>query len=205
MNALMIILCAFVTPNFVTCSWYGEPFHGRLTACGEAYDMNAISVAHKTLPIGTVTRFYYNGRSIKAIVNDRGPYISGRDFDLSKAAFEELFGDLDIGVVNNVHYEIIGYRTRDTMLWNMEDWVWKAGNKPRETLPRKSYEEQNAKPFCAKRLRSLIYCLIQRYQNLISIHMKWPPKLIGCSRSNNENHTCFWESYGVGVSTLPLK
>jgi rare lipoprotein A len=66
-------------------SWYGEDFHGRLTANGEVYDMNSISAAHPTLPIPSYARVtnLQNGRSIIVRVNDRGPFKGNRLIDLS--------------------------------------------------------------------------------------------------------------------------
>jgi rare lipoprotein A len=73
-------------------SWYGVPFHGRTTASGETYDMNGFTIAHKTLPLGTFVKLRnpVNGIEAVAIVNDRGPYIKGRDFDLSWALAKKL-------------------------------------------------------------------------------------------------------------------
>ncbi len=66
-------------------SWYGTDFHGRKTANGEVYDMNAISAAHPTMPMPSYARVtnLENGRSIVVRVNDRGPYAHGRIIDLS--------------------------------------------------------------------------------------------------------------------------
>jgi peptidoglycan lytic transglycosylase len=66
-------------------SWYGPDFHGRKTANGEVYDMNAISAAHPTMPMPSYARVtnLENGRSIVVRVNDRGPYAHGRIIDLS--------------------------------------------------------------------------------------------------------------------------
>ena len=73
-------------------SWYGEPFHGRKTASGEVYDMDKISAAHKTLPLHTwvEVRNLDNNRSMTLRINDRGPFVSGRVIDLSRAAAREL-------------------------------------------------------------------------------------------------------------------
>jgi rare lipoprotein A len=73
-------------------SWYGEPHHGRTTASGETYDMNQLTAAHRTLPLGTkvlVTNLK-NGRAVEVRINDRGPSIEGRIIDLSYAAAREL-------------------------------------------------------------------------------------------------------------------
>lgn len=69
-------------------SWYGEDFHGKSTANGEAYNMDALTAAHRTLPLPTVVRVtnLENGRSIRLRVNDRGPYARGRIIDVSKKA-----------------------------------------------------------------------------------------------------------------------
>ena len=76
----------------VKASWYGPGFHGRLTANGETYDMNGISVAHKTLPFGTWLRVtnLKNNQLLFVRVNDRGPYIHGREIDLSLGAAKAL-------------------------------------------------------------------------------------------------------------------
>jgi rare lipoprotein A len=78
-------------------SWYGEDFHGRLTANGEVYDMHGISAAHPTLPLPCYARVtnLKNGRSIIVRVNDRGPYHSDRLIDLSTKAAHllDFYGD----------------------------------------------------------------------------------------------------------------
>lgn len=73
-------------------SWYGEPFHGRPTANGERFDMNALSAAHKTLPLPSLVRVtnLQNGRSLKLRVNDRGPFVHGRVIDVSRRAAQLL-------------------------------------------------------------------------------------------------------------------
>ncbi|RMF85335.1 MAG: septal ring lytic transglycosylase RlpA family protein [Nitrospirae bacterium] len=73
-------------------SWYGRPFHGRPTASGEIYDMDRLSCAHKTLPLGTVVEVtnLANGRRLRLRVNDRGPYVHGRILDCSRAAARRL-------------------------------------------------------------------------------------------------------------------
>jgi peptidoglycan lytic transglycosylase len=73
-------------------SWYGADFHGRQTANGEVYDMNAISAAHPTMPLPSYARVtnLENGRSIIVRVNDRGPYAKGRIIDLSTGTAKAL-------------------------------------------------------------------------------------------------------------------
>ncbi|KAL0265443.1 UNVERIFIED_CONTAM: hypothetical protein PYX00_011052 [Menopon gallinae] len=73
-------------------SWYGEDFHGKLTANGETYDMTALTAAHRTLPFGTKVKVVnlLNNRCVVVRINDRGPFKEERIIDVSKAAAEEL-------------------------------------------------------------------------------------------------------------------
>jgi rare lipoprotein A len=73
-------------------SWYGPGFHGKLTANGETYDQNAMTAAHKTLPLPSIVQVtnLENGRSIKVTVNDRGPYAFGRIIDMSRRGAQLL-------------------------------------------------------------------------------------------------------------------
>ena len=91
----------------ILASWYGEYFHGRLTALGEVYDMNGFSAAHKTYPLGTVLKVTNpaNGVSLNVRINDRGPFWGDRELDLSKGSAEYL-GTKEQGVAP-VHIEVI--------------------------------------------------------------------------------------------------
>ena len=66
-------------------SWYGPGFYGKRTACGLAMTETLIGVAHRTLPCGTKITFRNpaNGRTVTAPVVDRGPYVTGRQWDLT--------------------------------------------------------------------------------------------------------------------------
>lgn len=89
-------------------SWYGRDFNGWLTANGESYDMNALTGAHRTLPLGTVVRVTNaeNGKQVRVRINDRGPYVNGRIIDLSHAAAQKL-GMVEVGV-SAVSLEVVG-------------------------------------------------------------------------------------------------
>ncbi len=80
-------------------SWYGPGFHGKKTANGEIYNQNAMTAAHKTLPLGSVVEVknLSNGKKITVRINDRGPFIKGRIIDLSKKGAARL-NMLDSGV-----------------------------------------------------------------------------------------------------------
>ena len=73
-------------------SWYGDDFHGRLTANGEVFDKHRLTAAHPTLPLPSLVRVtnLENGRTAVLRVNDRGPFLHGRLIDLSHASAFEL-------------------------------------------------------------------------------------------------------------------
>jgi len=73
-------------------SWYGREFQGRLTASGEPFDMNKYTAAHRTLPFGSVILVtnLENGKKVKCIVNDRGPFKKNRILDVSYKAAKDL-------------------------------------------------------------------------------------------------------------------
>ena len=73
-------------------SWYGRRYHGRKTSNGETYDMYSMSAAHRVLPLPSFARVTHvgNGRSVVVRVNDRGPFVEGREIDLSYAAAHRL-------------------------------------------------------------------------------------------------------------------
>lgn len=73
-------------------SWYGPGFHGKKTASGETYNQNAMTAAHKILPLGTTVRVtnLANRRSVIVRINDRGPFVADRVIDLSRTAANKL-------------------------------------------------------------------------------------------------------------------
>ncbi len=93
-------------------SWYGSKFHGRATANGEIFDMNAVSAAHRTLPLPSVVRVtnLENGRSIAVRVNDRGPFVGRRIIDLSRRT-AQLLGFKGKGLAR-VRVEIMARESR---------------------------------------------------------------------------------------------
>jgi rare lipoprotein A len=78
--------------TYAVASWYGPKFHGRPTSSGEIFNMYAKTCAHKEYPFGTRLRITNteNDRSTECIVNDRGPFVEGRDVDLSYAVAKEI-------------------------------------------------------------------------------------------------------------------
>ena len=98
---------ANAAPFFALASWYGPGFYGNLTANGEVYYGDQYTTAHKSLPFGTRVRVTNTrtGQSIVVRVNDRGPYIGAREFDLSRAAAQAV-GLIPSGVAT-LQFEIL--------------------------------------------------------------------------------------------------
>ncbi len=123
-------------------SWYGRLFHGRRTASGEVYNMNAMTAAHRTMPIPSYARVRNpaNGREVVVRVNDRGPFAAGRVIDLSYAAAVKLGvqnGVAPVEVERITHDEIragLGSRPRDTTLAKAPE-APPAALAPQETAP----------------------------------------------------------------------
>jgi len=85
-------------------SWYGPGFYGRSTASGAILTEGMMNVAHRSLPFGTRIQFEYNGRTAIAVVNDRGPFVGGRTFDLGPGTATTL----GFSGVGTVRYRILG-------------------------------------------------------------------------------------------------
>ena len=82
---------SFTPYRIAGASWYGgKTMWGRHTACGQILRPTTIGVANKTLPCGTPVKFVWHGHSVIAPVIDRGPYVTGRAWDLTSAAAESL-------------------------------------------------------------------------------------------------------------------
>jgi rare lipoprotein A (peptidoglycan hydrolase) len=82
---------SFTPYRIAGASWYGgTTMWGRHTACGQILRPSTIGVANKTLPCGTPVKFVWHGHSVIAPVIDRGPYVTGRAWDLTSAAAESL-------------------------------------------------------------------------------------------------------------------
>jgi rare lipoprotein A len=101
---LLVCFCVVATgcsrPRFLggkpdfngTASWYGNEYHGRTTASGEVFNQNALTGAHRDWPFGTIVKVTNrrNGRSVTIRINDRGPWVRGRDIDVSREAARQL-------------------------------------------------------------------------------------------------------------------
>ena len=97
-------------------SWYGEQFHGRQAANGELFDMEALTAAHRTMPLGSIVRVVNlaNGKHIYVRITDRGPYEKGRILDLSHGAAVQL--GMEHEGLAYVQVEIVGERRPELML-----------------------------------------------------------------------------------------
>lgn len=81
---------AFGTWRYGGASWYGPGLWGNKTACGQTLRPGTMGVAHKKLPCGTTVKFVYHGKAVVTQVIDRGPYVKGRAWDLTKAVSDAL-------------------------------------------------------------------------------------------------------------------
>ena len=110
--ALGLAACAPKVWHDGTASWYGPGFAGRPTASGEVFHPAGRTAAHRTLPFGTVLRVERadGTRVVKVVVNDRGPFVAGRELDLSKGAARQL--DMIAEGVTEVRWRVVGCRLR---------------------------------------------------------------------------------------------
>ncbi|HEX3361774.1 MAG TPA: septal ring lytic transglycosylase RlpA family protein [Solirubrobacterales bacterium] len=76
--------------RFAGASYYGPGLYGNGVACGGTLEPGTLGVANKTLPCGTMVKLRYNGRAITVPVIDRGPYVAGREYDLTEATKDRL-------------------------------------------------------------------------------------------------------------------
>lgn len=108
---MKIIIITYMFLNYlftldtVKVSYYSNKLIGKKTASGEIYDKNKLTAAHKTLPFNTKIKITYNNNNVIVRVNDRGPYVKGRELDISYQAMKNLQG-IEKGVIN-AHYEIL--------------------------------------------------------------------------------------------------
>ena len=113
-KVIIMLLCLFTMYSFKNdiitgkASYYGENHHGRKTASGEIFNMYKYTAAHKYLKFGTMIKVtsLETDKSVIVRINDRGPFIKGRDLDLSKSAFFEIAPKKYGGSIN-VKIEII--------------------------------------------------------------------------------------------------
>lgn len=116
MNIFLATAVLSQEAEYGLASYYADQFQGKPTASGELYDRNKLTVAHKTLPFGTlvkVTRLD-NNKSIQARVNDRGPFISGRVVEVSGSGAEQL--DLIKAGSARVKVEVIVEKPAETVV-----------------------------------------------------------------------------------------
>jgi rare lipoprotein A len=97
-------------------SWYGGSFHGKQAANGELFDMEALTAAHRTLPLGSVVRVVNlaNGKYLHVRITDRGPYVNNRILDLSRGAAARL-GMVE-GGLSHVRVQLVGERRPAALL-----------------------------------------------------------------------------------------
>ena len=110
-------------------SWYGTKFHGERTSSGETYDMNAMTAAHKTLPLPTYVEVtnLENRKTVVVKVNDRGPFHDNRIIDLSYAAAIKLgitargTGLVEVRAIDPAHYAVSNRQAHRESVTNNTD------------------------------------------------------------------------------------
>jgi len=148
------------TVKYGKASWYGKPFHGRLTANGERYNMYNMTAAHRTYAMGTILKItnIKNKRSVRVRVNDRGPFYSSRMLDLSYGAARKLgivkkgIGKIKVEVVSSTRkaykrkhtYHKNSKFTKKKILRNQKVQVASFFNKSQANLFKKKYKLSNA-------------------------------------------------------------
>jgi len=90
MCGLLVFVSDRAEAKAALASWSGPGFQGKPTADGEAFNADGHTTAHQTLPMGTELIVSYGGKSVPVTVNDRGPYLGNREFDLSQGTAQEL-------------------------------------------------------------------------------------------------------------------
>jgi rare lipoprotein A len=125
-------------------SWYGEQFHGKQAANGEIFDMEALTAAHRTLPLGSMVRVVNltNGKHVRVRINDRGPYVNGRILDLSHAAAAQL-GMVE-GGLSVIQLEVIGDHRPDFVV-AAEETV--SSNRPQLAVRHLDQHQMASAPF----------------------------------------------------------
>jgi len=88
--ALFAAAWQLATADPMLCSWYGPGFDGRRTASGEIFDRREMTAAHRSLPFNSVVTVCNKSACVDVRINDRGPFVRGRDLDLSAAAFAAI-------------------------------------------------------------------------------------------------------------------
>lgn len=174
---LLAVLLIFAAPLFAdyvykseaVASYYAEKFHGRKTSNGETFNMYELTAAHKTLPFNTkvVVTNLSNGKKVTVRINDRGPFIAGREIDLSKAAAEKL--DMLKSGTAKVKITVISDSTKAQSWKNAENknttWDIQLGA---------FSKRENAEKFVKKLQSAGItkYLAYQKYNNLIRVVIK---------------------------------
>jgi rare lipoprotein A len=112
MLLLLALACAHPVLQTGAASWYGRELAGHPTASGDPFRPELRTAAHPSLPFGTVVKVTRldTGRSVRVVVNDRGPYAGGRIIDLTQGAARRL-DMLDAGVVR-VELRVVGCRRK---------------------------------------------------------------------------------------------
>jgi rare lipoprotein A len=131
-------------------SWYGAPYHSRRSSNGQVYDMNAMTAAHRTLPLGSIVRVtnVKTGHAAVVRITDRGPFVPGRVVDLSLAAAKKA--DVWQPGIARVRVEVLQTPTplESSGRWAVQIGAFEQENSARELAGRLSQRYRTAKVLC---------------------------------------------------------
>lgn len=125
-------------------SWYGDEFHGKLTANGEVYDKYELTAAHPTLPLPSFVEVTNldNGKKVIVRVNDRGPFVAGRDIDVSERA-AEILGFKETGTAK-VKIRLVTLEDAKNQLKNMDKVMAQTSTNQNSVQPTSDTQNSNA-------------------------------------------------------------
>ena len=131
----------YILKSNAVASFYAEQYHGKKTSNGEIFNMNDLTAAHKTLPFGTVLKVtnLANGKSVQVRVNDRGPFVAGREIDLSKEAARRL--DMISSGTANVKIVVLQLPAEKSYRYQLGSYTSKESASPMaRTLKQKGFD-----------------------------------------------------------------
>lgn len=168
-------------------SWYGAQFHGRLAANGEMFNMQALTAAHRTLPLGSMVRVVnvVNGKHVRVRINDRGPYVNGRILDLSYAAAVQL-GMIN-GGISVIQLEVIGDHRPDFVVEAEEA---AASTSPLLVLRRLEPETVSPAPFPRLDRIDSSMATVHRLPPtdvLVQRRWKWAPSILSANPTHRDH------------------
>lgn len=141
------LFCSEIYKSNVVISYYGDDFNGKKTSNGEIFNMNDFTCAHKTLPFNTILKItnLKNNKSVQVRVNDRGPFVIGRELDVSKMAAQKLEMIKDGTCIAKIEIVELGENTKlsEQTALSAAKIMESKGEKISTTLPKMLSQNEN--------------------------------------------------------------